>query len=108
MKTKITPFIEATDYEYMDNFSKGYHLHQPLLNIQRIEIGYPLVQDLNTTRKYNVDMQDATIGRLMHAISAILINEDCAGNNYGPHRVEDYCIEIINIDNGIATISIGS
>ena len=108
MKTKITPFIPLTDYEYMDNFSIGYHSKQPKLDIREVHIGYPLVQDLDTVRRYKVDFKDASVSRLMHFIAATIIKEDIDGNNYGPHIVQDYCIEIINIENGIATISIGS
>lgn len=108
MTTKISPFIMLTDYKYMDNFSIGYHSKQQKLDIREVHIGYPLVQDLDTVRRYKVDMQDATISRLLHFISATIIQEDIDGNNYGPHEVQDYCIEIINIERGVATVSIGS
>lgn len=108
MKTTIKPFIEIMDAEYMDNFSIGYHQHQPKLNIDEVRIGYPICQDFDAVRRYHPNFKDVTVSKLMHYIRDIILMECAEGNNYAPHNPSDYCIEIIDIENGIATISIGS
>lgn len=109
MKTTIQPFITLLDEEYMDNFSIGYHRHQPLLDVKEIRIGYPVTDwaagDINI---YPMNFKGVTLSKVMHAIRDIILKEYTDGNNYAPHVPADYCIEIIDIENGIATITIGS
>lgn len=104
----IKPFIGILDEDYMDSFSAGYHRIQPKLNVREIRIAYPIAEDLVTPRVFPINLEQASVSKVMHAIRDIILMECADGHNYGPHDVRDYCIEIINIDNGIATISIGS
>lgn len=109
MKTTIQPFITLLDEEYMDNFSIGYHRHQPRLDVKEIRIGYPVADwGAGKVNRYPMNFEGVTVSKVMHAIRDIILKEYTDGNNYAPHVPEDYCIESIDIENGIATITIGS
>ena len=104
----IKPFIEILDEEYMDNFSAGYHSMQPKLNVREIRIAYPIAEDLVTPRVFHINLEQASVSKVMHAIRDIILMECAEGHNYAPHNPADYCIEIIDIKDGIATVEIGS
>ena len=112
MKQTISPFICLNDFEYMDNFSKGWHQHgAPKLNIKYIRVGYPIVDW--SKREYKVftaadGQTEVSVGDLLHRINNHVVAELNKGNNYAPHVAEDYCIERIEILDNMATVYFGS
>ena len=109
MKKTIEAFIPLTDYEYMDNFSMGFHSKTGSIDVNSIKIGYPIADWLNNeTKIFPIENRKYTIGELMRKISEIVANEIEKGNNFAPHVVDDYCIEKITIVDGIALVDIGS
>jgi len=110
MKRTITPFICLNDFEYMDNFSKGWHHSSPeLLHVEGVRIGYPITDwGQGGAKTFAVDPKYYTVGELMRTVNALVIDEINKGNNYAPHDAEDYCIECIEVMDNIANISFGS
>lgn len=112
MTQTIQPFICLNDFEYMDNYSKGFHSHgAPKFDIKYIRVGYPIVDFTQGTLKVFTaedGQTECTVGELMHRINDLVIAEIDKGNNYAPHSAEDYCIERIDIIDNMATVQFGS
>lgn len=109
MRKTIEPFIPLTDYEYMDNFSMGYHSKTGSIKAESIKIGYPIADwSNNETKMFPIENREYTIRELMRKVSEIVALEIEKGNNFAPHIVDDYCIEKITIIDGIALVDIGS
>ena len=112
MTHTIKPFICLNDYEYMDNYSTGFHSHgAPKFNIKYIRVGYPIVDwTENTYKVFTAEdgQTEVTIGELLHRINDNVVAELNKGNNFAPHDAEDYCIERIDILDNMATVQFGS
>ena len=116
MKYETRPFIMLNDldemYEYSDEnltmLERGYRIPVPLF-IDTIRMGYPIIDYSEGDHKdFHVDDPVRTLTGLLLEINRI-INEECDnGHNYAPHDKSDYCIEVIQIEDNIANVFIGS
>lgn len=106
----IEPFICLNDFEYMDNFSLGWHSHgQGRIPAEQLRIGYPITDWSREGEKmFPIEAKMYTIGELMRAINEVVCKEIEKGNNYAPHVAEDYCIERITMKDGVAIVEFGS
>ncbi len=110
MKYEIRPFVMLNDTEGIYEFADENTSSVPF-SVDTIRIGYPIIDyvkesyhDFPTTDGKPVT---STVSLLLE-INA-LINRECnAGHNYAPHVKEDYCIEIVRIEDNIANVEIGS
>ena len=107
---ELSPFICLNDFEYMDNYSIGYHSHGAEgIEVDLLSIGYP-VSDWrkNEERTFPIEKKKYTVGELMRAINKVVAEEIDKGHNYAPHSIEDYCIEHVYIIDGVAQVEFGS
>jgi hypothetical protein len=110
MKYEIRPFVMLNDIEGIYEFANEDPSPAPF-SVDTIRIGYPIIDyvkesyhDFPTTDGKPV----ASTASLLLEINA-LINKECdKGNNYAPHCKEDYCIEVVRIEDNIADVEIGS
>ena len=104
MKYEIRPFVMLNDIDGMYEFADE-NISPEQIKVDTIRIGYPeSYHDFPTSDGKPIL---STIVLLLE-INAI-INKECdKGNNYAPHEKSDYCIEVIEIEDNIANVSIGS
>ena len=116
MKYRIEPFIMLNDFDELLEYTsmeltmveKGYRIPVPLY-IDTIRMGYPVIDYSEGDHKdFRVDDPVRTLTGLLLEINRI-INVECDnGHNYAPHDKSDYCIEVIEIEDNIANVFIGS
>lgn len=110
MTQTIEPFICLNDFEYMDNFSEGWHSHgKGRIPVEALVIGYPITDwSREQPRRFDIVAHQYTVGQLMRVINEVVCQELAKGNNFAPHYAEDYCIERITVKDGVAEIQFGS
>lgn len=111
MKYEIKPFVMLNDIEGIYEFADENPIPAPF-SVDTIRIGYPIVDygkesyhDFPTSNGKPIEGNHL---ELLLEINTIINRECDKGNNYAPHCKEDYCIEVIEIENNIANVSIGS
>ena len=74
------------------------------INLQKIKLSNEEYKEFKT-----LDGKPAisTVALLLEINRAVTIELD-KGENYAPHCAEDYCIEIIDIVDNVATVEFGS
>lgn len=109
-KVVLSPYICLNDFEYMDNYSKGWHSHgAERIEVEKLSIGYPVADwSEGEVRSFPVEKKSYTVGELMRAINDVVVAEIDKGNNYAPHVADDYCIEHVYIVDGVAEVVFGS
>ena len=110
MKQTIEPFICLNDFEYMDNFSQGFHSHgKGRIPVEALVIGYPITDwSREQPKRFDIKAKPYYVGELLRTINEVVTNELAKGNNFAPHVAEDYCIECVTIEDGICTVEFGS
>jgi hypothetical protein len=110
MKIKIDPYICLNDFEYMDNYSKGWHSHGgERIEVEKLSIGYPVADwRQGEVRQFPIERKKYTVGELFRAINKVVVDEIAKDNNYAPHCADDYCIEHVIITDGVAQVQFGS
>lgn len=110
MKQTITPFICLNDFEYMDNFSQGWHSHgKGRIAAKTLCVGYPIADwSIGEIKTFSIEEKTYTVGELMRAINKVVVDELAKGSNYAPHIAEDYCIEHITVMDGVVSVEFGS
>jgi hypothetical protein len=110
MKYEIRPFVMLNDIDGMYEFADE-NISPEQIKVDTIRIGYPIVDyGKESYRDFSTSDGKPIEGThlLLLVINAI-INKECdKGNNYAPHEKSDYCIEVIEIEDNIANVSIGS
>lgn len=110
MTRTISPYICLNDFEYMDNFSRGWHSRgKGRIAAETLRIGYPIADwSAGEVKTFPIEAKMYFVGELMKAINQVVVNELAKGNNYAPHVAEDYCIEHITIVDGVVSVEFGS
>lgn len=106
MALSFNPFICLNDSDEMEEYLRKETYKKPL-NVQRIFIGYPITED-GEDREFYHGRAITNLRDLLLEINAIISREVEAGNNYAPHSIEDYCIEIVEVTDDICCVDIGS
>ena len=109
-KVVLSPYICLNDFEYMDNYSKGWHSHgAERIEVEKLSIGYPVADwSEGEERTFPIEKKAYTVGELFRAINKVVADEIDKGHNYAPHSIEDYCIEHVYIVDGVAEVVFGS
>ena len=109
-KVVISPYICLNDFEYMDNYSKGWHSYgAERIEVEKLSIGYPVADwSEGEVRSFPVEKKAYTVGELFRAINDVVVAEIDKGNNYAPHVADDYCMERITVLDGVAEVQFGS
>ena len=110
MKQEIRPFIMLNDIDGIYEYAKSCPLVEDI-EVDTIRIGYPIIdyskEDYHDFPILDGKLCTCTVTLLLEVNS--LINRECnAGHNYAPHHKEDYCIEVIKIQDNIANVFVGS
>ena len=108
MKTELRPFVMLNDMEGICDYSDQNPVQ---MSVDTIRIGYPIIdycqEDYRDFPTSDGKPATGTL-QLLKEINS-LINRECdKGNNFAPHEKSDYCIEVIEIENNIANVLIGS
>ena len=110
MKQEIRPFVMLNDIDDIYAFAKNDPSTEEF-SVDTIRIGYPIINYLKESY-HDFPTTDgkpatSTVALLLEINS--LINRECnAGHNYAPHNKEAYCIEVIKIEDNIASVFVGS
>ena len=118
MKYRIEPFIMLNDFDELLEYTsmeltmveKGYRIPVPLY-IDTIRMGYPVIDYSEGDHKDFPVLDNDPVRTLTGLLLEInrRINVECDnGHNYAPHDKSDYCIEVIEIEDNIANVFIGS
>lgn len=110
MKYEIRPFVMLDDIRAMYEFASENPAPENIM-VNTLRFGYPIVDyAIESTRDFpTIDGKPclSTIVLLLEINRRLNIECD-KGNNYAPHDKHDYCIEVIEIEDNIANILIGS
>ena len=110
MKREIRPFVMLNDIDGIYDFADGEVMDEQM-SVNTIRIGYPIIDYCKESSHDFPTLE----GKPCRSIVTLLleinrrINIECdKGNNYAPHHKEDYCIEVIKIEDNIANVFVGS
>lgn len=109
MKYRIEPFVMLNDIEELYDFANNNPSPMPF-KVDTIRVGYPIV-DYSKESHHDFAIEGGPIEGthlLLLEINSLISRECDRGNNYAPHDKSDYCIEIIEIEDNIANVFIGS
>ena len=110
MKYEIRPFVMLNDIEGIYVFADENPSPVPF-SVDTIRVGYPII-DYFKESYHDFPTSDGKPIEGTHLLLLEinnLIDRECnKGNNYAPHCKEDYCIEIVRIEDNIAHVEIGS
>ena len=75
--------------------------------VESILIGYP-ISPSGTITEIKIGKAKYTASELLTIIRVTVAGEINAGHNYAPHTIDDYVIESVIVENGVADVYIGS
>ena len=110
MNTTIKPFVCLNDIEAFYDFARENP--SPVdFSVDTIRVGYPIAdwsrEEYKEFKTLDGKPAISTVALLLEINRAVTIELD-KGENYSPHCAEDYCIEIIDIVDNVATVEFGS
>ena len=110
MNTTIKPFVCLNDIEAFYDFARENP--SPVdFSVDTIRVGYPVAdcsrEEYKEFKTHDGEPAISTVALLLEINRAVRIELD-KGENYAPHCAEDYCIEIIDIVDNVATVYFGS
>ncbi len=80
-------------------------------SVDTIRVGYPII-DYSQESYHDFPTLDGTpaisTAALLLEINSLISRECDNGHNYAPHCKDDYCIEVIRIEDNIAHVFVGS
>ena len=110
MKYEIRPFVMLNDIEGIYKFADKNPSPEPF-SVDTIRIGYPIIDYMKDEYKDFSTLDGKPVNStaaLLLEINSLIDRECDKGNNYAPHVKEDYCIEVVKIEDNIAYAIIGS
>lgn len=113
MKQEYQPFVCLNDWDAIRKYSEEQqpdNVWEPIIPMHTIRVGYPVADwSRGEVREWHIDhTSKESVRSLLGEINAVVTDEIRKGNNYGHHVAEDYCIELVTIEDGICTVQFGS
>ena len=110
-KLELRPFVCLEDYPEIRRYAEtvpGGREHN--IMVRSIRIGYPVADwSRGEVKEWKLGHDEPeSVLSLLLTIKALTLEELARGSNYGPHRPQDYCIELVTVEDGVCTVRFGS
>ena len=101
MKKIINTSVMVADTNPIEIKKRGTYM------VESILVGYPIAPS-DTITEIKIGKSNYTASELLTIIRESVAEEINNGNNFAPHTIEDYVIESVIVENGVADVYIGS